>query len=442
MVSCVSPAFAPRGEETMTGFAASHDFERMTLPRTKYPFLIAICSALFLHGCDLGRLQTTVENATTATEDVLNDAINALSSQSSDWQRILQEAQGKLTADTQATVRNEIANVASRSVSQAGVEFRCDASFIGDGVREELIRIRANILGQSVPPVKPVFCQAVPIAIDREAVPNNVKQLEFYGYDFDHATDLRVSLMRRGSSAPVDVTKQLDFPTHYAITLKFGAGGVQLDDLSERFVLEFSGKQVSSVGVIQPQTPVCKSSPVSTPTNMKVTFAPPRIRGDADFAGHGPFVQSSVKLRATTDTVIANVFMNAKETTSDHTQAMGSQDFPIFNINTKAPGSRIVRIVSPSKLEQSYSYTDSDHANDKFELGSGGVIQRLDYIGDNPGDEAGTKTQVTITFNPITLETVPTSGCVSETAVKTLSTQGKISNKALQNLRLQPAKGL
>jgi hypothetical protein len=114
----------------------------------------------FLIGC--GAVDKIVNFGTdtrTETINALNDAISALQSQSADWQQVLKDTQSKLTKDAQSTLRTEISDLISRTVAQGGVELRCDADFIRERIREELVRLKAKYLGQPQPVVDPAFCQ-------------------------------------------------------------------------------------------------------------------------------------------------------------------------------------------------------------------------------------------------------------------------------------------
>ncbi len=384
---------------------------------------------IFTAGCGLGGLQTELENIRTQTANSLDDAIDALQTQSSAWQSILQELQGKLTHELQSTVRNEVANLVSRSIAQAGVEFRCNADFIGARVRQQLVRIKARFLGQTVPPPEPAICQVVPIAVDRSLVPTRLTQIEFYGYDFNEATNLGVFLQRTAGGR-LNVTDKLDRPTHYAMTLKFGATGVQLDDASGRFVLEWEGREISTIAVIQPPTPVCVSRLVRVPPG-RVTFMPPHTRGDRDFNGHGPKVNVTVTLLVTPQAISGRVYMKAKETKRDWTTAEGTKDFLLF---TPDPGWRIDRAAGDDA--SSHEFTDGDHADDSFDLGSGDLVKRMVFVGDTSGSEAGTRTKMDVTFNDLRVELTQTTNCVPDRAIRQLRQLNLINPVVFS--RLQP----
>jgi hypothetical protein len=394
---------------------------------TRLPLALALLLASPLLGGGSCIPDIPVKDATTAAVNVLNDAINALDNASADWQQVLKDAQAKLTQDAQSTIRNEIANVVSRSIAQGGVELRCDADFIRARVRQALIAIRAKLLGQTVPKVEPAFCQVVPLGVDRALVPDRLKQLEFYGYDFDQDTTLRVWLERTGLPR-LDVTSRLDRPTHYAMTLKFGANGVQLDDHSDRFALEWEGRTISTVAVIQPQTPICQSQVVQAGP-WTVTFVPPHVgSGDREFDGNGPRVNSVITLLPSPGILQAQVYMRAIETKSDWTEAAGSQIFELY----RPPAGWAIADV-PGTRQVAHSYTDSNHDDDSFSLG-GGPVARLVYVGDTDGDEAGTRTKVTVTFNRIPVELHQTGNCLPQGVAHNLQRANLLSPAAASRL--------
>ncbi len=394
-----------------------------------------VLAALLLAGCNLKGclgLEDPIEDWRTTTENVLNDAINALNNASADWQSILRDLQDRLPQEVQSTIRVEVQNLISRSIGQAGVELRCNVDFLRRRVQQGLQRILARFLGQSVPPSEPAICQVVPIAVERANVPARIPQLEFYGYDFDQASDLKVFHVR--THARQDVTNQLDRPTHYAMTLRFGATGVQLDDRSQRFTLEWGGQQISSIAIIQPQTPVCRTRTENfQPT--PVTFVPPHTRGDRDFAGHGPTTTARVTRMDRSNDIRVEVYMKAYEShgnnspQSDHTTAEGRQVFPLYNA---PPGWRIDRVAGP--VATSHTYRDSNHTEDSFDMGSGGPVRRFVFVGDTRGDEAGTRTKVEVTFNRFSIELVETGNCVAPRAVMALSEANLLTAATSQRL--------
>lgn len=122
-----------------------------------------------------------------------------------------------------------------------------------------------------------------------------------------------------------------------------------------------------------------------------------------------------------------------KRQKKDWTTASGTKLYP--SVYTPDPGWRIDKVIG--SVISSHSYTDSNHTEDRFPLGSGGPVKQLVYVGDTKGKEAGTRTKVTVYYNPVRLVLVQDKNCVSESTVAKMQAKGKISPTALK--RLAPA---
>ncbi|HEX6373587.1 MAG TPA: hypothetical protein VF006_31970 [Longimicrobium sp.] len=161
------------------------------------------------------------------------------------------------------------------------------------------------------------------------------------------------------------------------------------------------------------------------------TFVPPHTRGDADFDGNGPSVVARVDLRLNNERTVlfAQIFMNAEETESDHTQATGQtrENDPNFVVFRAPSGFSIKEIRGPQSDEMRYidgghgevSFRPADiHAADcgrlsaifrriceqrKRDTSNNGLVDQWFSVGDTDGDEAGTRTNVRVRLRPIRL---------------------------------------
>ncbi|QTN31202.1 hypothetical protein HZ994_02280 [Akkermansiaceae bacterium] len=130
-------------------------------------------------------------------------------------------------------------------------------------------------------------------------------------------------------------------------------------------------------------------------------FVPPLIGGDAEFKGHGPDVHVSARLRVRNGNELwATITMHAKETKKDYTEVSGSADYLMW----KQEGGAILRIVSDSFSE--CRYRDTDHDDDVLVMGAGELVREFRCVGDTKGKEAGSRTGVTVTFNPVVIDVV------------------------------------
>lgn len=358
--------------------------------------IIILCLLLacltFTAGCDIPNPFAIFEDPVKQAVNVLDDAIRRLDDSNANWQSILTETREKLTDEAQSTIRTEVDNVLQRGIAASGGEFRCDYDFIRNRVRQDLIRIRAGLTGETIPPVLPALCHVVPNNIDMSLEANRRSLITFFGYDFDTNPRPKVFLLTADGSS-LDITQYLSVTHHYEMTLNLGQNGVPLSTTSTRIILKWNEEILSEIPIIQPSLPECKTDNIRFRPNH-ITYVPPHTYGDREFDGNGPSVVCVVHLFNRGDYVQAGVFMEAKETESDWTTARGSRYYTIY---TPPIGWKVIKVVPE---HEEIEYTDDDHAEDIFFMG-GGVVDRFVFIGDTKGSEAGTDTQVTVWFNEL-----------------------------------------
>ena len=166
-------------------------------------------------------------------------------------------------------------------IAATGAEFRCDVDFLRNRMRQEFARIRAELLGQPSTPLEPVLCDVVPLAVAGR-IPQSLNRLEFYGYDFDRAS---VQVMLMGPQGTVDVTDKLNSPTHYHMDLESVSIGVDTKNSSQRFILRWNNKEISSIGIIPRIPPVCRRRVWRTSDVGTMSYTPPIPHGDTEFDG-------------------------------------------------------------------------------------------------------------------------------------------------------------
>ena len=143
-------------------------------------------------------------------------------------------------------------------------------------------------------------------------------------------------------------------------------------------------------------------------------FVPPRVGGDREFNGHGPRVEVSATLAVrNANELWASVYMHAKETTHDWTEAEGTAEYLVFR---DAQATRINRIMSD--VHSFHGYTDTNHGTDLLELPAGELARQFECVGDTRGNEAGIRTGVRVHFNPITVEVETEPGPVKTIQVE------------------------
>lgn len=215
-----------------------------TLKNTFYIGLSLI--VLSCTGCD------QVERTRNDGLATINDAIQKLGNNSNSWQSVLSETKKELIKEGQSTLANEVSNVASRAVSDAGIEVRCTVDFMRDRVREELIKIRSVITGEKLI-LKPVFCNPTPNFVDLNLPVERRPIIEISGYNLT-ANSLKAQLIGNGESK--DITEHISNPSGYLLTLNIGSNGVQFDKTNNKIEFELPDGKKKTVSVIQPSEEV------------------------------------------------------------------------------------------------------------------------------------------------------------------------------------------
>lgn len=390
-------------------------FFRYILVASRILFLLAIIS--LSSGCSLlDKLGTlfdeTVPDIATESLNTIDNAIDALDVNSAAWQSILQDTVSKLTDDAQSTLKNEVQTILDRGIATIGTEFRCNADFLGKRAKQALERIKAKLLNQPIPDIQPSICEVVPLAIDKSLVPHRVNSVSLFGYDFD-TTGITATL--KNGSQMLSITQHLSRPTHYHMTINLGSNGVNLTSNSDHLLLNWNNELLSSIAVIQPSTPICKSKEVSYDRNTKLTYTPPHTRGDKEYDGHGPDIWSRVEWLNRTSSIDVSTYMKAKETKSDWTTAEGSKTITYY---TPPAGWKIKRIIGSTLTTDQFQ--DFDHAENSRGMGPGVPVKTFIYRGDHSGSDAGSYTGMDVFFNPLRVELEEFSNCVAADAVRSL----------------------
>jgi hypothetical protein len=196
------------------------------------------------------------------------------------------------------------------------------------------------------------------------------------------------------------------------MTLNLGANGIVLGPSSDRLVLEWGGRQISTLAVIQPQTPVCreKTEPVSL---SGMTVVGENVRGDDEFDGNGPRMSTSVDLLVQPTRIDVRVAFRATETESDWSTAAKTETRTAYNVD---PQWKITKVNGEHRLD--HEFVDADHTINAFSF-PGGLVARLEYVGDTGGDDIG-KTKVDVTFHRLSVSMVEQGNCVPADSLRRL----------------------
>jgi hypothetical protein len=372
--------------------------------------------ALPLGGCDiLGGLKPIVNTAIEDASDQLDQTVASLQNTSTSWQVLLKDLLDKLTGDARNLIGNDIQNLINNSVAVAGAEVKCEVDFIRARIVENLVALKNKLLGKPMPVLEPRICQAVPMTVDVAQVPASVRVVNFYGFNFGSLTDYALK-MESLDGTQTDVSRALNIPTAYAMTLSLGPSGASIGSNAHRFALSWQGKPLSTIGIIQP-VPVVKICKTETKLfdPQVVDLVPQLINGDGEFDGHGPRISIFGTLSATPGAVRLRLSMNARETKSDWTEVTGAQNFAVV----AAPAGFVIDKVMSATSGGFNETTRQNWDPEDRELGSGGLFKQLKITGDTDGSDAG-KTRVRASLNTIQVLLRETGDCQSASALSSL----------------------
>jgi hypothetical protein len=211
--------------------------------------------------CIFPNIKPIVNNAIEDASNQLDQTIDSLQNTSTSWQVLLKDLLDKLTGDARNLIGTDIQNLINNSVAVAGAEVKCEVDFIRARIVENLVALKNKLLGKPMPVLEPRICQAVPMSVDVAQVPASVRVVNFYGYNFGSLTDYALK-MESLDGTQTDVSRALNIPTAYAMTLSLGPSGANIGSNAHRFALSWQGKPLSTIGIIQPAPVIriCKTS--------------------------------------------------------------------------------------------------------------------------------------------------------------------------------------
>lgn len=125
-------------------------------------------------------------------------------------------------------------------------------------------------------------------------------------------------------------------------------------------------------------------------------LSPKHVGGDREFGGHGPDVNTNVRLRISSDKkrVEAVIYLHAKETQRDWTEARGSWTRTVWTAPTNY---KITKINSSTYSEA--SYRDNNHHLDRPRVKGGSLVNKFEVMGDTRGNDVGNNTSDDVFLN-------------------------------------------
>jgi len=233
-------------------------------PWKKCFVVIPFITLLFIVGCPTGPA-TDISDAWRKT--LANDIDGLLRGgdiASANWRTVGKNFQGQvddlasqIPDDIEAIIKGDLNQTIIRAEATATKQYMCGVDFTRDRVKSDLTEMKNYILSRDAGDdgIKrtPHICQSNPTSIDMTLPPEKRNVLEFYGYNFDTADQLRVLLEEQDGSTQDLSNKFNDAPDHYTRTLNLGGGKVAISRTATRFRLLWGGEERKSVAIVQPE---------------------------------------------------------------------------------------------------------------------------------------------------------------------------------------------
>jgi hypothetical protein len=162
--------------------------------------------------------------------------------------------------------------------------------------------------------------------------------------------------------------------------------------------------------------PVCQELPLfQTNEFTTIKLIPPLVDPDAEVNGHGPRMNLGVTVFHTDRNVFYSVSLQVREWENGRPSSDGSEAFgrwnsqPIALPRTIPAGFEIVGIQVPDN-QLSVAFDRIMTARTETRTGRG-AVKTFVLHGDRDGDELGTHSGVTLTFNPVTVRVRQVANC-------------------------------
>jgi len=375
--------------------------------------LASLLGLVCLTGCDvLSGFNNTADEAVA----VIDQGIQDIREESADWRVVLQRVADDLPKEVGELIRNDAQNLVSRSIAQTGVEFRCNTDFLAHRASMALARLKAKVLGETLPLLPPAFCQVTPDAIDLKAEPASWSKVVLSGYDFDHEDAAGKQFTLELVSADGNVTEvddaRIGRTTHYQATVNLGDIAAELHAKKINKILVRWGGQHDGYPQVVVLPWEAERQLVRGHNPGSTTWKPPHKRGDGDFFLHKKLVDLKGKRTASLDLraeskitrdrrkVQTRVYMKAREAVPDHTTVAGWSG---WRTAYEAPKGKQIVSAQPLGLSRfKGAVTGRDKGRGYYHrLPRGEVAKEFRYWVDRKGDDVPGYTRVDVTWAPL-----------------------------------------
>lgn len=335
----------------------------------------------------------------------IDRGIDVIHGESDKWNSTVRDIADNFPKEAKELVRNELTQLVQRSIMSAGVEFRCETDFLANRAIQGLLRIKAILKKEKPPEIVPSFCQISPSVLDLNVPPASRSTVVIAGYDMDQK-DAKNNLLKYVLYS--DITKQkidvdnsrVGRTTHYENIINASGSDWEKmlkDNKITKIQLFWNDTKIDSAEVLiiskKPQ-----KKEIAGVNLGEISLTPKHVRGDADFNVHNDKPMSFHVIgeaKIEDDKIMTRIYMNAREERPDWTQVEAWSE---WNTAYTAPHGWKIISFAPQKKSERKGLINQNGAR-KENLPSGELVTIFNINGDRDGNEAGTWTGVTATFN-------------------------------------------
>ncbi|NJO17825.1 MAG: hypothetical protein HC877_19470 [Thioploca sp.] len=335
--------------------------------------------------------------------NIIDEGIQRFDRGQRDWQGILKDVSRDLERVGEQTISKAVSGI-SEGIVLTGIETKCTVDFLRDRVKEDLIRLKGVLTGET-PVLIPKLCVPNPSTIDFISVKNGQqKAIKIDGYNLD-VNKIEVALVDNFGNES-DISSSLTTPSPYLITLNLSDNRINLSQDSQKVVFKLSNetrKTISEISIIQPpKKELYVNLQLLTNSSREIAyFIPPKVgQGDSDFHKRVDII-TKVELHISNDRnkIEARLYMRAYEGRHDWTKSEGYSNWE--EVYRTEPGWELTRIFSPPF--ETFQYLDETCCHTDLHWGKN-LVELWTILGDTDGSEAGTRTGVSVSFKQVQVE--------------------------------------
>ena len=202
-----------------------------------------------------------------------------------------------------------------------------------------------------------------------------------------------------------DVSGSISVLSDFHAVIDLTNAGADLPPNASEIILSWNNKLQSEIPILTHiQTLDCSITPQDLASNLVENYIPPHVHGDKDFGGNGPCMRLDISLSvdAAKRNLNATIKLDAYECRgnwtpkNDVTRAKGMKTITLF---TADEGETITGFNAATYFRD--TYRDTNHNPFISYYAGTSPVEKVEWIGDTGGKEAGTKTGVTITFKQL-----------------------------------------